>query len=64
VRGEATASEILLQIEDDGNGFDPTQPSSSFGLRGMQERAQLLGGTMQVNSSPGQGTSIHITVPR
>jgi signal transduction histidine kinase len=64
VRGEATASEISLQIEDDGNGFDPTQPPSSFGLRGMQERAQLLGGTMQVNSSPGQGTSIHIRVPR
>ena len=64
LQGEATATEIILRLEDDGNGFDPSRPLSSFGLRGMQERAQLVGGAMQVNSSLGKGTSIHITVPR
>lgn len=64
LQGEATATEIILRLEDDGNGFDPSRPLSSFGLRGMQERAQLIGGRMQVNSSLGKGTSIHITVPR
>jgi len=55
---------ILLDIADDGVGFDPFQPASGFGLRGMQERVQLMGGQITIDSTPGQGTILQIMVPR
>jgi signal transduction histidine kinase len=51
-------------VEDDGTGFDPAAvPSGRFGLVGMSERARLLGGTLRLESSPGAGTVIDVTVP-
>ena len=49
-----------LSISDDGCGFSPleTADGSHYGLRGMQERASMLGGEVQVVSQPGQGTTI------
>ena len=64
LQGKATPTDVIIYLEDDGDGFDPSQPSSGFGLRGMQERAQLLGGSVRVNSTPGQGTCIQLRVPR
>jgi two-component system NarL family sensor kinase len=53
-----------LMVEDDGVGFAVTQiPADRHGLIGMQERARLLGGTLQVHSQPGHGTQITITIP-
>lgn len=53
-----------LVVEDDGIGFDPsTRPARGLGLRGMSERAALLGGTLRVTSSAGQGTQILLEVP-
>jgi PAS domain S-box-containing protein len=55
---------VELAIRDDGVGFDPTAVlrrttfATHFGLLGMQERIELLGGTFAVESQPGQGTSI------
>lgn len=49
---------VLLIVEDDGDGFDPAVATQGFGLLGMQERAALVGATLQVESSPGQGTTI------
>ena len=54
---------IVVYIEDNGIGFDTASPTSGFGLRGMQERSQSMGGSMKVDSAPGQGTRIEITVP-
>ena len=59
---------LVLAIEDDGIGFDPNAPppdrrKGGFGLIGMQERARLLGGRLEVNSSPGDGTRIVVEVP-
>jgi PAS domain S-box-containing protein len=51
---------ILMEINDDGNGFDPNQPPKGQGLRNMRERIQMLGGELLVDSQPGTGT--HITV--
>ena len=46
--------EIHLLIEDDGIGFDPDQQyAKHFGLVGMRERAELLGGTFQIHSATG-----------
>ena len=51
-------------VEDDGNGFDPSRPADGhLGLRGMQERAEMVDGTVQVISEPGQGTTIVLEVP-
>lgn len=56
---------LRLQVQDDGRGFDPAQAATgkSFGLLGMQERAVALGGTLDVQSAPGQGTCIRATIP-
>lgn len=57
---------ILLEICDDGVGFDLQQLESpdpggrGFGLRGMRERAAILGGVLELESSPGAGTTVRI----
>lgn len=56
---------VTITIADDGRGFDPEQAKSkSFGMRGMQERANLINGTLTIDSKPGAGTRIVITAPR
>ncbi|MEO1209093.1 MAG: sensor histidine kinase [Cyanobacteria bacterium J06638_20] len=54
---------IALQISDNGNGFQPTQNSSGFGLQGIRERIHALGGTLIIDSAPNQGTTLDITLP-
>jgi len=49
---------IRAEIRDDGAGFDPTEGHSGFGLVGMHERADLLGGTVEVESASGSGTTV------
>lgn len=61
--------EIWLTIEDDGKGFEIEKQAMSggdgkgLGLIGIQERAALLGGTVEIQSHPGDGTSLFIRVP-
>ncbi|MBN8617375.1 MAG: GAF domain-containing sensor histidine kinase [Anaerolineae bacterium] len=56
--------QIHLHIADDGRGFDPDQTSPNhYGLIGMNERANLLAGTLQISSSPGEGTELDIFIP-
>ena len=57
---------IRAFIEDDGNGFDPQQTPTRahLGLAGMLERADLVGGTVSVTSTPGAGTTVVLEVPR
>jgi signal transduction histidine kinase len=54
----------ILMIEDDGHGFDgpAKEMSGHFGLVGMRERAELAGGTLTVESAPGRGTKIVLTI--
>jgi signal transduction histidine kinase len=56
---------VWLRISDDGQGFDVTQPRSddSYGLMGMRERTESLGGKFKLSSEPGQGTSVEIVLP-
>ena len=59
----------ILSIQDNGQGFDPEQAlkrvfgREHFGLLGMQERAESLGGTCEINSQPGAGTTIMVDIP-
>jgi two-component system, NarL family, sensor kinase len=56
--------QIRLVIDDDGRGFDPAQVGqNSFGLVGMNERAKLLGGSLEVGSSEGEGTQLEVIIP-
>lgn len=56
---------LRLSVEDDGRGFDPQEPPKpgSFGLMGMRERAELLGGRLEVESAPGKGTRVVAYLP-
>jgi signal transduction histidine kinase len=54
---------IALRVRDDGRGFDPAGSTSGFGLLGMNERVELLGGTLDVASSPGEGTTVNVRLP-
>ncbi|MEO7275568.1 MAG: ATP-binding protein [Vicinamibacterales bacterium] len=57
---------VEIDIRDDGEGFAPRSPEvaladrGGFGLKGLAERVQMLGGTHTIDSSPGRGTSIHV----
>ncbi len=64
VRLVATPGRVQLVVEDDGRGFDASNiPVNRHGLVGMNERARMLGGRIEIYSSPGAGTSIEATVP-
>ena len=57
---------VVLVIDDDGVGFEAEDPAwgrKSFGLAGMRERAALIGATLQIESTPGQGTSVFLRCP-
>jgi signal transduction histidine kinase len=52
---------VAIEIEDDGKGFDPA--GIGLGLTGMRERVELLAGTLAIESAPGQGTRLALSVP-
>jgi signal transduction histidine kinase len=55
---------ITLEIFDDGIGFDSDKDfPGHLGLRSMRERAQWLGGTLEVEAAPGRGTCIRTWIP-
>ena len=61
-----TLQELRVTVEDNGKGFDPDVALSKaghWGFRGMQERARVAGGNFQVNSAPGHGSTIEVSVP-
>jgi len=61
---ERTAGGLQLTICDDGKGFIANEPASaSFGLKLMKERVALLNGTLTIDSSPGEGTTVQVTLP-
>jgi signal transduction histidine kinase len=61
------AGRIHLRIGDNGCGFDRQDVFSSraghFGVIGMRERAERLGGELRLTSNPGEGTEVEVTVP-
>ncbi|MEU9148016.1 sensor histidine kinase [Streptomyces sp. NPDC048349] len=59
---------VTLDIVDDGQGFDPSSAAAArgdggFGLPAMRSRAETLGGLFTVESDPGQGTAVAVTLP-
>jgi signal transduction histidine kinase len=62
---QATARHVDLRVRDDGVGFDPlaVPPTRGFGLLGMRERAELLGGKFSIRSQPAGGTEVSVSIP-
>lgn len=57
---------VIAVVEDNGSGFDVTTAANAgtrLGLSGMKERAHLVGGTLTIESGPGQGTTVFLRVP-
>jgi signal transduction histidine kinase len=64
VRLVATPDEVRLLVRDDGRGFDPSRvPEDRHGVVGMRERADNIGGSIEVQSSRDGGTRVEVTVP-
>jgi signal transduction histidine kinase len=59
----AAHGRLVVAVEDDGVGFDAAAHREGVGLVGMQERAALVGGTVEIDSEPGGGTSVRLTIP-
>jgi signal transduction histidine kinase len=63
---EGRGGQVLLIVEDDGQGFDrgaATEEGGGMGLVNMRERASLVGGALEVETSPGAGTTLYVRVP-
>src|SRR5919106_1462448 len=54
---------ILIEVADDGRGFDPGSARAGIGLSSMGERVEGLGGKIEVRSRPGEGTKVMVRVP-
>jgi len=64
VRIEAPRDRVLVEIRDDGLGFDPTaRHPGHFGLESMRSRAAEIGGQLTIDSTPGRGTVVRAEVP-
>jgi PAS domain S-box-containing protein len=57
------AGDFVLEIGDDGRGFDPEAPTTRLGMRSMRERAEADGAALEVRSAPGQGTTVKVSLP-
>jgi signal transduction histidine kinase len=55
--------QVLIEVTDDGRGFDPAAVASGHGLRGMRERVESLGGEITVSSEPDRGTRVEARLP-
>ena len=62
---------VVLDVQDDGDGFDPThllpspagETASRFGLQALRKRVEQLGGTLSLESAPGEGTTLAVALP-
>ena len=60
---EYTPDAVAVEVRDDGTGFDTTAPTAGFGLKGMDSRVLESGGTLDVTSKPGAGTTVRASLP-
>jgi signal transduction histidine kinase len=60
---EIGAGMVRATVTDDGRGFDPRPHLATGGLVSMRERAEMLGGSLTLSSSPGEGATVHVHVP-
>ena len=59
----AAGGALVLRVTDDGRGFEPSAPAEGNGLASMRRRARDAGGALELDSAPGRGTRLTLTVP-
>jgi two-component system sensor histidine kinase UhpB len=57
------AKAVSVRVRDDGPGFSPEAHHEGFGLIGIRERVEAVGGSLRVDSAPGAGTTIEASLP-
>ena len=55
-------AERLVEVRDDGDGFEPPADTAAQGLRNMRQRAAAIGGDFSLSSAPGRGTSLQVVL--
>jgi signal transduction histidine kinase len=63
LKGRSTPEKIILELNDNGIGFDRQNSRDGFGLKGIAERVQILDGEFKLDSKPGNGTRLQIILP-
>lgn len=63
LRNAAEYSKVIINVDDDGQGMTAGSIENGFGLRGMKERIEHLGGSVDIDSAVTKGTSVHVTLP-
>ena len=63
VRLDTLDDNILMEISDNGRGFDPNEPYTGHGLTMMRERSAQLGGDLTILSAPEVGTTVRLILP-
>lgn len=63
LRLEDAAHEVVLSVRDDGRGLSPAAQTSSHGIRGMRERAMLIGAELTITRAPDHGTKVKLSIP-
>ncbi len=64
IRLSSQGDEVVMVVKDNGKGFSPDEVRRGIGLNSMNERAESLGGSMELASAPGEGTSISVRIPQ
>ena len=59
----AEDGQVVLTVEDDGQGFDPALVSTASGITGMRERALLVRARLEIDTTPGEGTAVRLRTP-
>ena len=54
---------VTVRVRDEGRGFDLAEDSRGYGLVGMRERVESLGGALTIDSAPGAGTTVTVRLP-
>ena len=57
------ANEIRMELRDDGRGFDPGRKQEGFGLLGIRERVNSMGGQLAIESGADRGTAVSVVLP-
>jgi PAS domain S-box-containing protein len=60
---ETIEGSVILSVSDNGKGFDPVKVKRGLGLSNMGNRADLFGGTLKIDTTPGKGCSIRVLIP-